>query len=363
MIDPQHNHGTIEAIGSLTTVNALSVSYMNEDGKMIRTPHGEVMLNGGTMRGPLRKAAVKVVRRLVAEQKKVPEKGLLSLSDEYMLGSGYDRTRETNNEKDGGADPAGEARLREINPLLSLFGRWGLPGYLETWEMRTSIDNLMTAGQGARADQFERDPAAVDFLTASDQDILEREIAANRDIQKQIDAKKKALAQLGKPYRAATTDKEKKAIGKDMDAIKKDIAEMQDSREGGEQSIKHPLGGHESISGGTLLSSGFALIQGRDIYLGLLLHSLNEFARYPHLGGHAAIGFGRVTGEYTVQAWPPGTMSPTTIGAVRFDSNGFVIEGDTLKAAYDNFPKALEACRLDIHTLKALRELEASEAP
>lgn len=355
------NHGLIEFQGALTTQAALTVSYMGQESLLPRTPHGEVMLNGGTVRGPLRKAGVRVLRRLLAEQKGVPEKGLFSLSDEYMLGSGYDRTREVNNEKDGGADPMGEARLREMNPMLSLFGRWGLPGYLETFEMRTSVDNVMTAGQGARVDQFERDTESVTYLADDDQRQLEQEIASNRAVQKEVDDAKKELAGISKDYRAAATDKERKAIGKKMDAQKKAIKELQDSREGGEHSIKHPLAGVESISAGSELSSGFALIQGRDVYLGLLLHTLGEFARHPSLGGHTAGGFGRVSGEYSVRAWPPGDMTPKTLGTVRFDANGFVIEGEVLQAAYDNFAGAIADCNFSVHTLKAMRELDLAE--
>lgn len=352
------NHGFIDFIGTLTTQSALTVSYMGEGGLLPRTPHGEVMLNGGTIRGPLRKAAVRVARRLVAAQRGVPEKGLFTLTDEYILGSGYDRTRETNNEKDSGADPAGELRLREINPLLSMFGRWGLPAYLETFEMRTSADNVMTAGQGARVDQFERDPETITLLSEEDQRQLESEITNNRTIQKQIDAAKKDLTELRKSYRAAATDKDKKAVGKKIEAKDAEIKQLQESREGGEHSIKHPLGGVESIAAGSDMSSGFSLIQGQDVYLGLLLHALGEFARHPHLGGHTARGFGLVSGEYSVRTWPPGEMAPKTLGTVSFDSNGFVIEGDSLQAAYDNLSAALAPCRLDVHTLKSLRELE-----
>lgn len=356
----ENNHGFIEFLGALTTQGALSVSYMGNDGFLPRTPHGEVMLNGGTIRGPLRKSAVRVVRRILAEQRGVSEKGIFTLTDEYMLGSGYDRTREVNNEKDGGADPVGEAKLRETNPLLSMFGRWGLPGYLETFEMRTSVDNLITAGQGARVDQFERDPESVTYLDDSDQRLLEQEIAANRSVQKEIDAAKKELANISKDYRAASTDKDRKAVGKKLDAQKTAIKELQESREGGEHSIKHPLGGVESIAGGSALSSGFALIQGRDVYLGLLLHILNEFARHPTLGGHTAAGFGRVSGEYTVRAWAPGEMKPKELGSVRFDADGFVIEGEVLQAAFDNLASMITGCHFNVHTLKALRDLDGA---
>jgi len=353
--------GFIRLDGQLHTETALTVSYMDRDQKLPRTPHGEVMLNGGTMRGPLRKAAVRVVRRLVANSKGVSEKGLFDLTDEYMLGTGYDRSREVNNERAGGADPAGEIRLRELNPLLSMFGRWGLAGYLGTGEMRTPETNLMLAGQGARADQYERDPTLVEFLSDDDTATLEAEIQANRAIQVRIDQEKKQLAALGKEYRAAATDKEKKAVSKRMDAQKAVIAELEDSREGGEHAIKHPLAGVESIAAGSTLSSFFEIINGKPVYLGLLLHTLNEFARNPHLGGHTSKGFGRVNGEYRVTAWNAGQQQPTELGSVRFDATGFHIDGDVLQQAFDALPAHIEQCNFKVHTLQALRKLETEQ--
>ena len=353
--------GFVRIEGQLVTQTALTVSYMDMDQKLPRTPHGEVMLNGGTIRGPLRKAAVRVVRRLVAKSKGVCEQGVFDLTDDYMLGTGYDRSRQVNNERAGGADPAGEVRLRELNPLLSMFGRWGLAGYLGTGEMRTAESSIMLAGQGARADQYERDATLVEYLSDDDAATLEKEIQANRAVQKRIDEEKKQLAALGKEYRAAETDKEKKAVGKRMDTQKAVIAELEDSREGGEHAIKHPLGGVESIAAGSTLSSFFELINGKPVYLGLFLHTLNEFARHPHLGGQTSKGFGRVHGEYRVTAWQAGQIQPTELGHIRFDADGFHMEGDVLKNAYNDLPAHIEQCNFKVHTLQALRELESKQ--
>lgn len=360
MTDPHHNHGFISIDGALLTESPLSVMYKDMNGRLPRTPHGEVMLNGGTMRGPLRKAAVRVVRRLTAEHLGVPEKGLFALSDEYMLGSGYDRTREVNNEKTKGADPIGDALLRDVNPLLSLFGRWGLPGYLETSEMRTSATNLMVAGQGVRADQYERDPHLVTYLTEADQQALEKEMAHNRELQVEINAADEELAALKRKWAKASSAKEKADLQKQMNAQEKVIDTLKKSRDGGEHAIKHPLSGYESIAPGASLSSSFSLIQGRDVYLGLFLHIMNEFARHPQLGGHAAIGFGKVSGEYTVKSWPPGAMRPQEIGSVSFGREGFSLAGPVLEAAYSALPDAVKGCHFNIWTLKALREHESA---
>ena len=51
--------------GEITATAPLSVTYVGLDGKLPRTPHGEVFLNSGTLRGPLRKAALRVAKEQV----------------------------------------------------------------------------------------------------------------------------------------------------------------------------------------------------------------------------------------------------------------------------------------------------------
>lgn len=197
------NTGMIRLKGHLTTLDPIRVSYPGMDGNIPRTPHGEAFLNGGTFRGPLRKCAVRAIRRLMAEAKGVPEKGLLSLTDEYMLGSGIDRTRAVNNEKGDGADPVGEQMLRELNPLLSLFGRWNLPSRLECSELRTSASNIITVGQGVRHDQYSRDPDLVELLSDEDKETLLRESRSARESAKKIEEIRREASKVKRAYGAA----------------------------------------------------------------------------------------------------------------------------------------------------------------
>lgn len=113
--------------GTITAVGPLAVSYVDMDTNLPRTPHGEVMLYGGTFRGPLRKAAYKAVRQNIARHKDTDEREVFTIDQAYMLGEGVDTTRAIENESRASMDPLAEAELRSLNPLLSLFGRWRLP--------------------------------------------------------------------------------------------------------------------------------------------------------------------------------------------------------------------------------------------
>lgn len=357
------DHGMIRLKGHLTAETPIQVSYPDMNGKLPRTPHGEVFLNGGTLRGPLRKCALKAIRRQLAKAKGVPEKGLLSLTDEYMLGSGIDRTREINNERERGADPLAEQMLREVNPLLSLLGRWGLASHLECAEMRTAESNVIVAGQGVRHDQFARDPGSVEMLSDEDSEALMREVRSARESAVAIEGIRKEIARTKKAYGEAADagDKAKtKALGKEINALQDEEKKAREQREGAEQSILHPLAGFEAIAPGSRLSAQMGLVQGRPEYLGILLHALAEFARHPMLGGHRNIGAGQVSGELTVYQWPVGDLKASAIGTVQFDDMGLTIEGDAVQAAYDLVASTDTLLRWNLHThsLEAARKLK-----
>jgi len=356
------NEGMIRFLGHLTAEAPIQVSYPDMDGKLPRTPHGEALLNGGTLRGPLRKSALRAMRRLLANAKGVPEKGLLSLTDEYMLGSGIDRTRAVNNEKAEGVDPVGEQLLRELNPLLSLFGRWNLPSRLEASELRTDGGNVMTVGQGVRHDQFARDPESVEVLSDDDRDALLREARSARESAVAIEEIRREIAKTKRAYGAAADSGDKaetKRLGTQLNELQEKEKAVRAEREGAEHSIQHPLAGFEAIAPGSRLSARLGLINGRQAYLGILLHALADFAREPVLGGHRNIGAGQVSGSFDVFQWPVGELKASKIGSVSFDDMGFYMEGDVLQAAFDAVadPETLNGWNLHTHTIEDARKL------
>ena len=338
--------------GHLTARSPISVSYIGLDGALPRTPHGQVFLNGGTLRGPLRKSALNVVLRETAKDTGMP------LAQMYMLGQGVDTTREVNNEDTGKShDPMAEKRLRELNPLLNLMGRWKLAGRLEVQPLLTPATNVVTAGQGVRHDQFERDPELVEWLDDAERDRLLETLASSRASMDDIKVVRDQVNVLKKAYRKAADDPdERKRISQQLTELDGREKAIREAREGGTESIKHPLAGHESIAPGSELSCTLRINGGTAVDLGLLLHSLADFSITPHLGGHRAGGFGAVSGQWTVYRRASGELKAEPIGEVTLDDLGFQIEGESLTEAWDAFVAALPDMDLSVYLLSQARE-------
>jgi len=341
--------------GQLLAQTAIAVSYVDLEGKLPRTPHGQTYLNGGTFRGPLRKAALNVALREAAGAEG------MNLDQLYMIGQGVDTTRNVNNEStEKSYDPIAEQRLRELNPFLNLMGRWKLAGRLEVQPLLTSIDNLTVSGQGVRHDQFERDPGLVEWLSHEDRDRLLKMTQSAHSSMDDLNAIREEAKAARKAYRNAADDEERQRLGDTLNTLKEQEKSIKAEREGSTESIKHPIAGYESIAPGSELSSTLRISSGTAVDLGLLLHALAEFSLDPRLGGHRGAGFGAVSAEWTVYQRGPGELRASEIGKVRLDELGFEMQGETLEQAWQAFLDAIPGMDLTAYLLEQARDsLEA----
>lgn len=322
--------------GAFVAQAPITVSYVGQDQRIPRTPHGQAFLNGGTLRGPLRKAALQLVLREV-----VKEKGL-TLAEMYMLGEGVDITRGVNNEDTSKAhDPVAVQRLREINPFLDLMGRWKLAGRLEVHPLLTAEANVMQAGQGVRHDQFERDPGLVEWLSEEDRNALLETLESAHQSRGGIEAVRDEIKKLKKAYRHEEDDEKRREIGNSLNQLQADEKAIKEERKGSQESIQHPIEGYQAIAPGSELSSTLRITSGTPVHLGLLLRTLGVFSETSRLGGHAAIGFGQVSGQWTVYRRDAGALRATEIGEVRLDDLGIELSGDELHAACEAFSEAI----------------------
>lgn len=343
--------------GHITAEAPISVNYFGMDHRLPRTPHGQTFLNGGTLRGPLRKAALRAVIRLVAKAQGVPLDAVFDRGDLYMLGEGVDITRGVNNESSGKfSDPMAENWLREFNPFISLFGRWKLAGHLEVSPMLTSATNLIDAGQGMRHDQFEHDPGMMQYLNEEQQDALLTSLRSARESMDDIEEVRTEVKRLKKAAHDTEDREERRAINDQIHEMQAQEKAIKKAREGAEQSIKHPIAGYEAIAPGSELSSTLRIIQGTPTHLGLILHALAEFSQRPRLGGHAATGSGDIRAEWEVFQRSPGEHRSQAIGRVVLDAMGFDMQGEALESAFADFEQAVREFDFRLFTLIEARQ-------
>lgn len=343
--------------GHITAEAPLNVSYFGMDERLPRTPHGQVFLNGGTLRGPLRKAGLNMLIRELASLKDQPLDLVFNRAQMYMLGEGIDVSRDVNNEAMGrNYDPRAEAFLRQTNPFMSLFGRWKLAGYLEVGPLLTSTSNLITAGQGVRHDQFEHDPRLVTYLSADEQAALMDQMRSTQESMAAIEEVREQIRLVKADARKTDDVAARQAFAKQTRELEAQEKAIRKQREGSEESIKHPLPGYEAIAPGSQLQSRLKLIEGSPEILGLLLHCLAEFSHHPRLGGHLANGFGAISAEWQVMQRSPGGRQAEPIGIVRLDDMGMTLEGEPLEQAWQAFKVTLPSYDFTLFSRQEARQ-------
>mgnify|MGYP001245377073 CR=1 FL=1 len=350
---------TLSFVGTITAVTPLAVSRPNDNfpggghsDKMQRLPRAgakhqdtPVFFPGSTLNGAIRRAATRVVRRALTKTN--GDENPFSMDDFYMLVQGVDTADIASTEGNTSGLVAEEGELREANPFISLFGRWGLPGHLGVSDaMPEGLDNavMYVTGNGARVNEWTRHPEAINFIRPEDRDRIKKVLVEDSLAQKDIAEMKDQVKGLKKELRGSDED-EKAGINKTITNIESEIDAIKKSKAGAKESIQRPLDGYECIAPGTDMTHKMMLTNASQIELGLLIHTLAEFSRDPRLGAHRRHGAGEVKAFWDVKVRPEGSWKPVTLGRVTLSWDGFEIEDLTedkvLTTAAEEFERAI----------------------
>lgn len=298
-----------------------------------------------TIRGSFRAAAHEVA---VAHAKSQTGEVPFDLADHFMLAQGVDIVGDLTESNPGAIDP--HADVRKANPMMSLFGRWGMASKAQIGHgFPISENSTAMFGGGARTIMFERKPELLEFLDEGEQSRLEGILLEQANASVDIQALKDQMRVLKKEIRNAP-EAEKKALNARIADLESAIETRKDEKGEARESIRRPLDQYEAIVAGADLRHNMTLNAVTDVELGFFIAALVKFARNPYMGGHRAHDSGRVSAGWDVKVWPEDALEPVVIGRVEFDSNGFRITGDQLNAAFSGWKSSED---IDFKRLKA----------
>jgi CRISPR type IV-associated protein Csf2 len=305
-----------------------------------------VFFPASTINGSIRRAATNIVRRALVEV--TGEDKPFTLDEFYMLVQGVDTAQILTKEASETGLVEEENELRQTNPFISLFGRWGLPGHLAIGDAIPDSDQgsvMYLTGNGCRADEFERKPEQVNFLSSEDKSRLVEILRKDALAQKDINAMKDRIKEIKKSMKTLS-DPEKDEAKNSISNLEASIQEAKSAKAGAAESIKRPLDGYECIAPGTRMSHKMVVSNATEIELGLFIHSLAEFSRDPRMGAHTRQGAGEVSASWDVKIRPVDSWQAITVGRVNLSSEEFSIEDLTddkvLSSAVEVFSNAIK---------------------
>lgn len=330
---------TLNFNGKITTLEPLTVTLRNA----ISASGHRLPRNGGyssrpyfpgtSIRGAIRHAAhlVIVERTGLDPEGKVP----FDLADHFMMAQGVDITGDSETFTAGKINASAE--LRRKNPLLSLFGRWGLAGKVGIGNGIPTDDEQWTMfGGGARNIMFERNESLVDFLEPDQVNRLNQIITEQAEASIDISAIKAEQAALKKLMKTAS--KETRAdLQEKINVLDKKIQSRKDEKSEARESIRRPIEPYEAFITGAELNHRMSIKNATNEEAGLFISALIRFAAEPRLGGHTNHNCGLVEANWEVTTWKPGEFTPVSLGGISITQHGVKIEGDELNAMIKAF--------------------------
>lgn len=331
------NKKTINFIGRITALQPITVTIKGcaglprNGGSADATPY----LPATTIRGALRHAS-----HWIAIDKQSHTGKRFDLAEHFLMAQGVDITGDVKSDADGAIDA--DQALRERNPMLSLWGLWGIASKAEIGPgLLLNPKAFGSFGGGARTIMFERTPELLETLDEEQIERLQNVLREQSEASQDISELKAKQAEIKRQLKKVSDKEEQSKLFNDLAELDRLIDQRKDEKSEARESIRRPLDQYEAFAPGAEFEHRMRLVQATDVELGLFLSSLAEFARNPSLGGHKAHGNGRIKAEWDVTIWERGADAPSKIGTVRFDENGIVIEGESLLQAREAFKAAI----------------------
>ena len=289
---------------------------------------GEVpFFPGPGIRGKLRRAAFTEVKDLVLDG---PE---LTIDDHYYNVLGGVK----GSQKEGAVDLSRVRKIRDRNPLASLFGSgapWVGGRAMIGHAIPTNLQVAPVRVTGVRTDDLKRDPSQVLTLEPAEADRFlelsrvgwERGQLNSRlaEIEKLLRFKKH---QSGPAEGEALSDKELQDLRDEKKARMKELETLK-GQGFSDVSVGLPLDGYEAIPAGTELSHTIGVRNATPVEIGLFVAALDRFAMDPFIGGHLAHGCGRVSARYKVRLRRKGRPFEMLDGEVRLENFTLVIPNE-----------------------------------
>lgn len=236
------NQQTFHFIGQISTLEPLTVSIAKplSKGHQIPKNNGIPYFPSSSLIGAIRSAGCKYVIDHLANRNE-PVK--LDLNSVYSLFQGYVVDNKINDQiqkSKAGVIDSGDS-LREANPLLSVFGRWGLAGKLGVGSAYASNENQVKSYEGGfRIDIFERDEELRSSLTDSDLERYFSITGGQSEVAVNVQELKKSKTALTSKLRTAD-ESDKKLIRAEIQEIELKIKQSKEESGEAKETIRRQL--------------------------------------------------------------------------------------------------------------------------
>lgn len=300
--------------GGLTLQEPFSVNTPNS-GRLATDSHGNPIISASTIRGWLRFASYRSLIEVFMRQAE-----LFSVHEHYMLAKGQD----TNNLVSASrATPVGaNAAVRKVNPMLDLYGRWGLAGSLGVGNgiaPKSAMVRLANSSRGHITDRFD---GLVDFLKEQDIPTLHTIMAEDGEYAPEVRKIRNRLKTANQERKVAT-GATKAQMAEDMVKIEMELSDLLAQKIGSKETVRRVNFASEVIDAGTCVLQRMKLSSQHQSSLQFFIWTVSKLPFF-NIGGLGEYNYGAVLPLWTITEHNFSNIEGSAVGVVGWDESGFV---------------------------------------
>jgi hypothetical protein len=280
--------------------------------------HGDPIISASTLRGWLRFASYRCLVEVYKQH------GLtFSIHEHYMLGKGVDTNDLIAKERATGI--GSNVVVRNMNPLMDLYGRWGLAGALGVGNgiaPKSALFKTNTSSRSHISDQFDE---FKEYILESEHEVLDKIMSEDGEFAPEIRILKQQIRNINNERRAATNIEAKDNLLEQLNDLDGQIAQLKNKKIGSKETIRRLNYGVDALDAGTSVKQTMKLSGNSDNSLKFLIWTISKLVLFP-IGGMRSHNFGKVEPKWTITNHSFANPSGEAVGIVGWQDGKFINE-------------------------------------
>lgn len=303
--------------GIIKTIEPVTLNLPNTNRFPVDN-RGNPIIPAHSIRGWLRFASY---RSLLEVYKRRGE--LFSIHEHYLLAKGVD----TGNlvDADRATVVGKNVNIRKLNPIMDLYGRWGLSSALGVGSAiapKTALRQESSGSRGHIIDQFDD---FENYIIEDDQQLLLNIMNDDAEAAPQIQQLKAQIKQLQLDKRSTPSYEEKLSLSDKILVLQTEVDTVKGAKSGSSETMRHIRYGLEIIDANTEALHTMKVTSEHDSSLQFLIWTLSKLPLF-RLGGGRAYNFGVVEPLWTITEHSFDAPNGEEIGRVGWKDGQFICD-------------------------------------
>ncbi|EOZ8645532.1 hypothetical protein ACQWTT_001283 [Acinetobacter baumannii] len=319
--------------GGIKLIQPFTVNLPNSIHFPVDT-NGNPLMPASTLRGWLRFASY---RSLIEVMKRNGE--LFSIHEHYLLAKGMDTGKLIKNER---ATTIGRnIDVRKVNPIMDLYGRWGISGALGVGSAIAPISSLVKSGNSSRSHIIDTFDDFENFINQEDQQMVLEIIKQDAIAAPQIQELKNKIKLIQHEKRNAPNFEQKAELNKQIQTLQDKVNDIKEAKTGSKEIVRRINYGLDIIDANTDAQHCMKLTGNHASTLHFLCWTISKLSLF-RVGGGRALNYGEVEPFWKITEHTFSHPEGITCGEIGWKDGEFkMVLNDELSFDLQNFETTL----------------------